>query len=104
MKQISVNKKCSGCGLCIVNCHYLQENAEGDAEVVDGTSIKDKDIESVKKIIAECPEHALHIVETGSTNKKGHQGVADIIAELKSKCNSFSVNIKKSGDLKFKKI
>lgn len=100
MKQISVNGNCSGCGLCIVNCHYLQENSEGNAEPVAGKAIQDKDLESVKKVINECPEHALQIVERGSTNKKGAAGVADIIAALKNQCNSFTVKKVNNSDVK----
>lgn len=100
MKQISVNENCSGCGLCIVNCHYLQENAEGNAEPVYGKAIQDNDMESVKKIIAECPEHALQIVEKGSTNKKGAAGVADIISALKNQCKSFVVKKVSNSDVK----
>ena len=37
MKYIEVNKKlCEGCGLCIINCSYLQEDDDGDAEAVKG--------------------------------------------------------------------
>lgn len=100
MKQISVNRNCSGCGLCIVNCHYLQENAEGNAEPVAGKAIHDKDLESVKKVIAECPEHALHIVETGNTNKKGVAGISDIISALKNQGNSFAVKKVSNSDVR----
>lgn len=100
MKQISVNINCSGCGLCIVNCHYLQENSEGNAEPVIGKAIQDKDIENVKKVIAECPKNALQIVETGITNKKGVEGVVEIIATLKNKCNSFAVKKVSNSDVR----
>ena len=100
MKQINVNRNCSGCGLCIVNCNYLQENTEGNAEPVPGKAIHDKDMESVKKIIAECPENALQIVETGSTNRKGAAGVVDIITALKNQCNSFTVRKISNSDVK----
>lgn len=100
MKQISVNRNCSGCGLCVVNCHYLQENAEGNAEPVAGKAIQDKDMENVKKVIAECPENALQIVETEITNKRGIAGVAEIIATLKNKCNSFAVKKVSNSDVR----
>lgn len=100
MKKISVNGNCSGCGLCIVNCHYLQENAEGNAEPVEGKAIEDKDFESVKKVINECPEHALQIVETGSTNKKGVAGAKEIINALKNKCNDFTVKRVNNSDVR----
>lgn len=99
MKQISVNENCSGCGLCVVNCHYLQENVEGNAEPVAGKAIQDNDIENVKKVIAECPENALQIVERGSTNKRGIAGVTEIISILKNKCNSFTVKKVSNSDV-----
>lgn len=100
MKQISVNTNCSGCGLCVVNCKYLKENSEGNAEPVEGKVIKQEDIESVKKVIAECPENALQIIETGSTNKKGVAGVREIIADLKNKCSNFSVTKITNSDIR----
>lgn len=100
MKQISVNENCSGCGLCIVNCQYLQENAEGNAEPVPGKSVQDKDMDDVKKIINECPESALQIIETESTNKRGTAGVAEIIDILRNKCNSFRVEKISNSDVK----
>ncbi|MBB2481046.1 ferredoxin [Bacillus sp. APMAM] len=100
MKQILVNENCSGCGLCIVNSSYLQENAEGYAEPVPGRSVQEKDLENVKKVVAECPESALQIVETGVTTRKGEAGISDVISYLKDKCNSFSVNKISNSDLR----
>ena len=59
MKQISVSEKCSGCGLCVMNCSYLRENVDGNAEAVPGMAIKDSDMENVRRVVAECPEGAL---------------------------------------------
>lgn len=100
MKRINVNRNCSGCGLCIVNCNYLQENAEGNAEPVVGKAIQDKDMKNIKKVIAECPENALQIIETSSTNKKGAAGVAEIISTLNNKCNGFTVKKVSNNDVR----
>lgn len=100
MKRINVNRNCSGCGLCIVNCNYLQENAEGNAEPVVGKAIQDKDMKNIKKVIAECPENALQIIETRSTNKKGAAGVAEIISTLNNKCNGFTVKKISNNDVR----
>lgn len=51
MKQIKVNESCSGCGLCIANCAYLEENEEGNAQPVVGKVIKKDDEQLVKKVI-----------------------------------------------------
>ncbi|RUL51928.1 ferredoxin [Lysinibacillus antri] len=100
MKQIHVNEKCSGCGLCIVNSPYLQENAEGNAEPVAGMAIQEKDMDSVMKVVGECPESALQIVETGNTNKTGAAGITDIINALKNQCDNFSVKKVSNSDIK----
>lgn len=90
MKQIKVNEKCNGCGVCIINCPYLVENEEGNAQAVLGKVIKDEDESMVKKVVAECPEGALEIVEIG-TNKRGKAGVREVINTLKNRCSSFSM-------------
>lgn len=91
MKQIQVNSNCDGCGLCIVNSNYLQEDAEGNATPIIGKVIHDSDLEHIKQVIAECPCGALKIIETGSTKKKGSAGVTEIVANLKNKCKDFKV-------------
>lgn len=102
MKQIIVNDKCNGCGLCIVNSPYLQENTEGNAEPVAGMAILEKDIDSVMKIIAECPVSALELVETGTTDKTGAAGIADIISTLKNQCENFTVKKVSNSDVKLR--
>lgn len=91
MKQIKVSEKCSGCGLCTVNCSYLQENTDGNAVPFEGKAIKKEDLERVKLIINDCPEKALSIVETSNTNKSGKEGLKDLIEILKKKVNDFKV-------------
>lgn len=91
MKQIKVNNNCNGCGLCIVNCPYLQENADGNAEFIAGKSIAANDLDAVAKVISECPQNALELVDTGSTNKKGKDGVKDIISMLQKELENFHV-------------
>lgn len=91
MKQIKVNEKCSGCGLCIVNSIYLEEDNEGNAQPVLGLTISVSDLETVEQIVKDCPEQALYIVETGTTTKQGKAGIKEIISNLKKECESFSV-------------
>ncbi|MEG1958098.1 MAG: ferredoxin [Lachnospiraceae bacterium] len=96
MKQIKVNEKCNGCGLCIVNSPYLQENDEGNAQPVPGKTIKDIDLKEVEKVVEECPEKALSIIDTGKATVSGKAGVNQIIDVLKKQCDS--INIKKVGN------
>nr|MBP3598323.1 hypothetical protein [Eubacterium sp.] len=102
MKQIKVNDKCTGCGLCTVESTYLKENAEGDAEAIPGVSIKESDMKMVQKIVAGCPENALEIVETGNAVSKGKAGVREIIEALKQQCDSFRVTKVCNSDIKLK--
>lgn len=98
MKVLKVNQNCNGCGLCIVNCKYLQENSDGNAEFVPGTFVEEQDYEDVKKVVGECPCNALQLVEEGTT-KKGDDGVREVIEKFKKQVDEISV--KRKGDLKF---
>ena len=99
MKKVEVSSNCSGCGLCVVNSHYLQENDEGYAQPVPGKAIKDSDIDAVEKVVSECPEKALSIIETGKATVSGKGGVAQIIEALKKQCESISVKKIGSSDV-----
>ena len=103
MKQIKVSEKCSGCGLCIVNCSYLRENADGNAEFIAGKSIGYDDLDDVKKVISECPQNALELVDTSSTNKKGKAGVQEIIENLKKEVENFKIPQITSDDIPFER-
>lgn len=101
MKQIKVNSNCDGCGLCVVNSLYLQENEEGYAQPILGKAIKDSDISDLEKVINNCPQKAISIVETGQATQSGKAGVKQIIESLKRKCNSIVVEKVKSPDIEF---
>lgn len=100
MKKLAVNKNCSGCGLCIVNSNYFKENDEGNAEAIAGKIIDDKNIAEVEKIIKECPEKAIEVVDTGIATKKGMAGIKEIVRYFEKECNNFSVKKVKNSDLK----
>lgn len=101
MKKISVNKNCNGCGLCIVNSPYLRESLDGNAEPVPGKAILEQDLSAVMKVISECPEKALEIINTGITEKSGQAGLNEIIVELKKKCKNFSIKKVENSDVRF---
>lgn len=102
MKQIIVSSKCNGCGLCIVNSPYLQENEEGYAQPVPGKAIKDSDLQSITTTVNECPEKALSIIETGKATMPGRDGMMQIIEGLKKQCNALSVKTISSSDVAFR--
>ncbi|CBH21395.1 protein of unknown function [Acetoanaerobium sticklandii] len=92
MIKIIVKDNCNGCGLCIMNCNYLEENAEGNAQAVSGKIIKNSDIDNLKKVISECPNKSLELIDKQFTNKKGYDGLSDLLEVLKRKCDNFNVN------------
>lgn len=100
MKQIQVSSKCSGCGLCIVNSPYLRENDEGYAQPVPGKAINESDINTVTKIVNECPEKALSIIETGIVTLSGKDGVKQVVERLKEQCASICVKKVSGSDVK----
>ena len=102
MKKVEVSSNCSGCGLCVVNSHYLQENDEGYAQPVPGKAIKDSDIDAVEKVVSECPEKALSIIEMGKATVSGKGGVAQVIEALKKQCESISVKKIGSSDVRLR--
>lgn len=99
MKQIRVSGKCSGCGLCIVNSSYLREMDNGDAEPIPGKAIKESDLERIRKVVSQCPENALKIIEIG-TKKVGREGAKEVINDLKKKCQDLSVKRIELSDIK----
>lgn len=100
MRKLKVSEKCSGCGVCIVNCDYLEENSEGNAIPIEGNAIKEADLGRIEKIINACPEKALSIVETSSTSKRGKSGLKDLVEILKKKTNDFTVKKVSADDVK----
>lgn len=59
MKQIIINEKCNGCGMCIVKCPgYFEENADGNTQVINGI-LADETDEVLKEVIAQCPVDAI---------------------------------------------
>lgn len=99
MKTLKINEKCNGCGLCIMNCEYLRENAEGNAEFIAGRYIQEEDIANVTKVVGECPCGAIQIVEESNTQKNGVEGAREVIEKLKKQIDG--ITIKRQSDLKF---
>ncbi len=85
MKKLVVSSKCDGCGICTVQCpDYLRENDEGNAEVIEGKFVQEKDITAIQRLIARCPQKALYLEGGGHTQKKGVEGLKEIIAWLET--------------------
>lgn len=66
MKVLKVNGNCNGCGLCVVNCKYMQENADGNAEFIQGNFVDEKDYDMVRKVISDCLCNAIELVDAKS--------------------------------------
>ena len=92
MKQLRVNNKCSGCGLCVMNCTYLRENEDGNAEVIPGKAIAEQDIKTIQKIVQDCPEGALEIISTGSTAGTGIAGAQAVVRKLDRELKAIEVD------------
>ena len=101
MKQIRVNNKCSGCGLCVMNCTYLRENEDGNAEVIPGKAIAEQDIKTIQKIVQDCPEGALEIISTGSTAGTGIAGAQAVVHKLDRELKAIEVSEVESSKLDF---
>ena len=82
MKKLVISNKCNGCGLCFINNKYVKENAEGDAEVVQGLYVLDNDLQMMK-VISKCPVKAMSLIDSGLNN-------GDVKQVLKRKLNEYS--------------
>lgn len=101
MKMLRVKEdQCSGCGLCF-GCGYVQENSDGNAEVILGKVIREKDLKKIESVIADCPEQALYIEEVKGSHKKGRDALKEIVEEFRISCKGFSIQEVKDSDLPF---
>lgn len=86
MKQIIINEKCNGCGMCIVKCpNYFEENDDGNAQVIKGV-LAGNDV-ALNTIISECPVKAISLGD--NVDKK--QSVQKEIDKLKVLANGLTV-------------
>lgn len=102
VKQIKVSPKCNGCGLCVVNSAYMQEDEEGYAQPIPGKAIKESDLNAVTLVVNKCPEKALSIIETGVAVSSGKSGVTQVIKTLKRQCDSIAVKKISSSDVRLR--
>lgn len=92
MKKLVVGSECDGCGICTIQRpDYLRENDEGNAEAIEGKFVQEKDLAAIQKLIARCPQGALHLEGGGHTQKKGVEGLKDIIAWLEEEKDKIKV-------------
>lgn len=92
MKKLVVGSKCDGCGICTIQCpDYLRENDEGTAEAIEGKFVQEKNLAAIQKLIARCPQGALYLEGGGHTQKKGVEGLKDIIAWLEEEKDKIKV-------------
>ena len=101
MNQLKVSKQCNGCGLCVQNCLYLAENAEGNAVAKEGMSIREEDLKTINELIKNCPEKALSIVEISSTSQKGKEGLYDLKQVMSKKISELNLKRASKSDISF---
>lgn len=93
MKQIIINEKCNGCGMCIVKCpNYFEENDDGNAQVIKGV-LAGNDV-VLDTVISECPVKAISL--GNSVDKK--QSVQEELDKLKVLASGLTV---KKDDIAF---
>lgn len=87
MKQIIINEKCNGCGMCIVKCpKYFEENDDGNAQVIKGV-LAGNDV-VLDTVISECPVKAISLGD--SVDRK--QSIQEELDKLKALANGLTVN------------
>ena len=92
MKKLVVISKCDGCGICTVQCpDYLRENDEGNAEVIEGKFVQEKDVTAIQRLITRCPRGAIYLDGAGHTQKKGIEGLKEIITWLETEKDKIHV-------------
>lgn len=91
MKKIHVSGRCNGCGLCIVNSAYLQEDADGNAVAVPGKYIAEQDMPAIDKLLRDCPEHALSLTDVEGTQQSGKSGARELLQKLKHYREQFKI-------------
>lgn len=101
MKKLKVLDQCNGCGICVVNSKYFEENNEGNAEAIKGLVLKDEDIEFIIKVIEDCPQGAITIIETNTSNKKGTERLKELSEEIEKKLDGFNVPRVQADDIQF---
>lgn len=86
MKQIIINEKCNGCGMCIVKCpNYFEENDDGNAQVIKGVLAGNDTV--LDTVISECPVKAISL--GNDVDKK--QSVQAELDKLKVLANGLTV-------------
>ncbi len=86
MKQIIINEKCNGCGMCVVKCpNYFESNDDGNAQVIKGVLAGNDAV--LNTVISECPVKAISF--GGEVNIK--QSLQEEVNKLKAFANGLNV-------------
>lgn len=103
MINIKIIKKCNACGLCTIGNDYFGENDEG-YPTLNSSKISSKDIGKIKEIASKCPQQAIQVTESKSTEKKGIEGIKELVNKLQKELDEFPEMKKPStNDYKFVK-
>lgn len=91
MKVFSVSKACNACGECVLRTTLLIENSSGFAVPAPGTYIQESDLPDAERVAAQCPAHALSIIEQNSVASKGKKGLEELVQILEQKLTAISI-------------
>ena len=91
MKVFSVSKACNACGECILRTKLLSEDSGGFAIPTPGLYIQDVDLPDAQRVVAQCPAHALSIVEQSSVASKGKAGLEELAKILEQRLKAVKI-------------
>lgn len=101
MRKIEVKEECMGCGQCILNTKYLEENEEGKPVFADGMDVSDEDVDEVRSVIDGCPVNALSLVELTAVTGSGRKVLNEIIEKLEKDISEVNIPRITTNDIKF---
>lgn len=91
MKVFSVSKSCNACGECVLRTKLLSEDSGGFAIPTPGLYIQDVDLPDAQRVVAQCPAHALSIVEQSSVASKGKAGLEELAKILEQRLKAVKI-------------
>lgn len=101
MKVFSVSEACNACGECVLRTKLLSEDSGGFAIPTPGLYIQDADLPDAQRVVAQCPAHALSIIEQSSVTSKGKAGLEDLAKILEQKLTEVQIPDVSNSDIAY---